>query len=102
MTLRPFGSNALRTAVRESAASPFTVTNTVVPERITLSTASIDFKAEPALAAAPHPPPEKETEKPEIEDASAASAGAARAGAVQAPKAHIIPNRMVGFMTALS
>ena len=76
-----------------------TVTNAVVPERRTLSTPSSDFKAELAFAAAPHPPPEKETEKPEIEDASAASTGAARAGAVQAPKAHIIPSRMVGFMT---
>jgi len=75
------------------------VTKTVVPERITLSTLSIDFKAEPALAAAPHPPPEKETEKPEIEDASAASAGAAKAGTVHAPKAHIIPSRIVGFMS---
>jgi hypothetical protein len=87
-------------AVRDSAVSPLTVTNAVVPERRTLSTPSSDFKAELAFAAAPHPPPEKETEKPEIEDASAASTGAARAGAVHAPKAHIIPNRMVGFMTA--
>ena len=88
--------------MRESAASPLTVTNTLVPERITLSTPSIDFRAEPALAAAPHPPPEKETEKPEIEDASAASAGAARAGMVHAPNAHIIPNKMVGFMSAIN
>ena len=85
--------------MRESAASPLTVTKIVVPERITLSTPSIDFKAEPALAAAPHPPPEKETEKPEIEDASAASAGAAKAGTAHAPKAHIIPSRMVGFIS---
>ena len=102
MTFRPFGSNALRTAVRESAASPLTVTKIVVPERITLSTPSIDFKAEPALAAAPHPPPEKETEKPEIVDASAASAGAAEAGVVNAPKTHSIPSRIVGFITKLS
>ena len=61
----------------------------------------MDFKAELALAAAPHPPPEKVTEKPEIEAASAASPGTARAGTVTAPKAHIIPNRMVGFITAL-
>lgn len=97
--MRPLGSNALRIAVRESVVSPLTVTNAVVPERRTLSTPSSDFKAELALAAAPHPPPEKETEKPEIEDASAASTGAAKAGAVHAPKAQIIPNRMVGFMT---
>ena len=76
-----------------------TVTNAVVPDKRTLSTPSMDFKAELALAAAPHPPPEKETEKPGIEAASAASRGAARAGAVHAPKAHIIPNRMVGFIT---
>ena len=88
--------------MRESADSPFTVTNAVVPERRTLLTPSIDFKAELALAAAPHPPPEKETEKPETEDASAASAGAARVGAVHAPNAHISPNRMVGFITIVS
>ena len=75
------------------------MTNAVVPEIRTLSTPSSDFKAELAFAAAPHPPPEKETEKPDTEDASATSRGAAKAGIVHAPKAHIIPNRMVGFIT---
>jgi hypothetical protein len=72
-----------------------------MPESITFSTPPILLKATRAFFAALHPPPLKDTVYPPMVDAatSSASAGAAFATGAIAPKAHIMPNLIVAFIT---